>query len=585
MRYFILATLFTVSACTGVASPPSTSPTNYDPEAATGFTQKTGVHAHKYMVSAATPAAAQAGADILARGGSAADAAVAVQAMLTLTEPQSSGIGGGGFILYWDAAKQQLYTIDARETAPQAATADLFLDEVGNPPASFMNAVTGGRSVGTPGALRGLELVQQRWGRLPWSMLFESTIAKAEEGFVVSPRLQQLLEIEMSPGLLQLSPAKEYFYPNGIPLQAGTVKKNPELAQTLKAIAQGGADAFYHGELAEAIAQSVQQSALNPGRLQASDLAQYQAIIREPVCIEYRVYNICGMPPPSSGGLTILQMLGILEHFPMAELEINSAQAIHYFTQASRLAFADRNRYIGDPAFTDVPVTEMLDKAYLASRAALITDQDMGTAMPGKFVAYAYADDQALELPSTTHFSIVDSTGNILAMTSSIEMGFGSAVMVGGFLLNNQLTDFSLVPEVDGVPVANRVEPGKRPRSSMAPVIVFNEQGEPIHALGSPGGARIINYVAQTLIGLLDWELDMQAAIDLPHVTNLNGATALEQGTTIEDLADALKQRGHTVNIQDLNSGLHGISLLPDGKLFGGADPRREGHVVGDQNH
>lgn len=585
MRYSILAVLFTLTACHSAPSTPPASPLNYDPEAATGLTQKTGVFAHHYMVSAATPAAAQAGAEILAQGGSAADAAVAVQAMLTLTEPQSSGIGGGGFILYWDAATKQLYTIDARETAPQAATPDLFLDENGQPPQHFMAAVTGGRSVGTPGALRGLELAQQRWGKLPWEELFTATITKAEQGFVVSPRLQRLLELEMSPGLLELSPGKEYFYPDGKPLQAGTVKQNPELAHTLRLIAKGGADAFYRGELAELIAQAVQQSQLHPGRLQAADLANYQAILRAPVCVEYRVYDVCGMPPPSSGGITILQMLGMLEHFPMAELGVNSAAAIHYFTQASRLAFADRDRYIGDPAFTDVPVAEMLDRDYLKRRAALIREQDMGRATAGEFAAYAYADGVTPELPSTTHFSIVDGEGNIFAMTSSIEMGFGSAVMVGGFLLNNQLTDFSLVPEVDGVPVANRVEPGKRPRSSMAPVMIFNEQGQPIHALGSPGGARIINYVAQTIIALLDWDLDMQAAIDLPHVTNLNGVTALEQGTVLEGLADELQQRGHEIRIQDLNSGLHGISILPDGRLFGGADPRREGQVIGDPAH
>ncbi|WP_404407718.1 gamma-glutamyltransferase [Pseudidiomarina marina] len=583
MRYLMLFAALVISACSDVSPSKADKTTALDPEATTGFVEKSGVQATQHMVAAATPAAARAGEAILSAGGTAVDAAVAVQSMLTLTEPQSSGLGGGGFILYWDAEEQQLYTIDARETAPMTATPELFLDAQGQPPKQFMDAVTGGRSVGTPGILRGLELAHQRWGKLAWSELFSETIDKAEQGFEVGERLEKLLELELSPGLLRMSPGKEYFYPNGEALQAGTIKKNPEYARTLRLIAEQGADAFYHGEIADAIVAAVQHAPINPGVLQQKDLASYQALIREPVCAEYRVYEVCGMGPPSSGGITVLQLLGILENFPVSEWAVNSETAIHHFTQASRLAFADRNRYIADSDFVDVPVTELLNKSYLSERARLIQDSDMGRAQAGVFTQYSYADDQSPEFPNTTHVSIVDAEGNVLSMTSSIEMGFGSGVMAAGFLLNNQLTDFSIMPEVNGEAVANRVEPGKRPRSSMSPMMVFDADGAPLHAVGSPGGARIINYVAQTLVALLDWNLDMQAAIDLPHVTNLNGATSLEKGTALETLADELRQRGHEVTVQDLNSGLHGISLLSDGTLYGGADPRREGIAAGNR--
>lgn len=590
MRILWVFTLLTLSACsyqqgeqhnqTEVPKPVA-SQAAYDPEAATGYNAKQGATAQRFMVAAATPAAAEAGKAILAQGGSAIDAAVAVQSMLTLTEPQSSGLGGGGFILYWHAESQQLFTIDARETAPQAATPELFLDAQGQPPESFMAAVTGGRSVGTPGILRGLELAHQKWGKLPWSNLFSSTIDTAQQGFRVSPRLARLLAIELSPGLTQMAPGKDYFYPNGEPLAAGTLLKNPELANSLEQIAKHGADAFYKGPIADAIVQAVQNAPVNPGLLSKQDLADYQAVVRQPVCAEYRVYEVCGMGPPSSGGLTVLQILGILENFPLAQWPANSEQAVHYFSQASRLAFADRNRYMADSDFVDVPVRQLLNKPYLAKRAALISERDMGTAEAGTLAELSYANDQSPEFPNTTHVSIVDAEGNVFSMTSSIEMGFGSGVMAAGFLLNNQLTDFSIVPEVQGKLVANRVEAGKRPRSSMSPMMVFDAQGQPLHAVGSPGGARIINYVAQTLVGLLDWNLDMQAAINLPHVTNLNGVTSLEKGTAIEELAAQLRERGHTIKVQDLNSGLHGITLQPEGGLYGGADPRREGIATG----
>lgn len=553
------------------------------PEAATGFVEREGQTRSHYMVAAATKDAADAGAAILAQGGTAIDAAVAVQAMLTLTEPQSSGIGGGAFILYWDNSSKQLTTIDARERAPLTATPELFLDAQGQPPKSYWDAIVGGRSVGTPGVLKGLELAHQRWGKLAWADLFTDTINLAERGFTVSPRLHQLLAMDFHPGLRTMQPAADYFYPQGEPLQAGQLRRNPDYAAVLKRIATEGTSAFYSGEIAEAMVQAVQNSTINPGLLSLDDLASYEALEREPICAAYRaVYEICSMGPPSSGGITVVQILGILEHTPIAEVAPMSVEAVHYFTQAARLAYADRNRYIGDTDFVEVPTAQMLDKDYLRQRAALITDTDMGKAEPGEFGLVARADDQALEIPSTSHFAIIDSYGNAVSITTTIEMGFGSGVMANGYLLNNQLTDFSLVPEVDGRLVANRVEAGKRPRSSMSPTIVFNNDTQQVmHVVGSPGGPNIINYVAQTLVAVLDWDLDMQAAMALPHVTNLNNFTSLEQGTAITELQQALEQKGHEVRVRDLNSGLHGISVLPDGRLFGGADPRREGAAVG----
>ncbi|MCH8501801.1 MAG: gamma-glutamyltransferase [Aliidiomarina sp.] len=575
----LIASAVWLSACTPA---PETTTNIADPEAATGRNVNEVAYAHNFMVSAANPYATEAGLEILRQGGTAIDAAVAVQAMLTLVEPQSSGIGGGAFMLYWDNSSQQLYSLDARETAPMAATADLFLDDQGRPP-SYLEALVGGRSVGTPGVMRGLEAAHQRWGTQQWGDLFTSTIERAEEGFIVTPRLAQLVEMELNPGLTQLGAARDYFWPNGQPLQANSRKQNPELAETLRAIAEQGADALHQGPIAEAIVAAVQNSEVQPGLLTLDDLASYQPVWREPVCGSYRVFEICSMGPPSSGGITMLQIMALLEPFDLHTLEVNGEEALHFFTQASRLAFADRNRYIADADFMEVPISALLNRDYLDSRVAYIGGTDMGHALPGSLEDLLRADDQSPEFPNTSHFSIVDQYGNAVSVTTTIEFGFGSGVMTNGFLLNNQLTDFSWVPEVDGEPVANRVEPGKRPRSSMAPAIVFDEAGQVLHVVGSPGGPRIINYVTQTMIALLDWNLDMQAAIDLPKITNLNGATALERGTNLERLLPLFEARGHDVEVRDLNSGLHGISIR-DGRLEGGADPRREGTAKGDSD-
>lgn len=577
---FWLPTIIAASVLTACA--PVSEQETREPEAATGFAEKSAVTADKFMVAAANPHAVDAGYEVLRRGGSAVDAAVAVQAMLGLVEPQSSGPGGGAFILYWDNEENKLYSIDARETAPMDATESLFLDEEGNAP-KWIDAVVGGRSVGTPGVIRGLELAHKRWGKADWSSLFSQTIELSKEGFEVSPRLAKLVEMEINPGVKKMPAASNYFFPNGEPLEAGSTLKNPDYANSLSLIAEQGADALYQGELAEKIVNAVQNSPIEPGVLSLKDLSQYKAKLREPVCSVYRQYQVCGMGPPSSGGITTLQTLGVLENFELGELEPNSEQFVHLFTQASRMAYADRNQWIADPDFVEMPVEAMLDKTYLSSRADKITENDMGKAKPGVQLQPGYEQDIAYELPNTSHVSIVDAEGNVLSMTTSIEMGFGSTVMAGGFLLNNQLTDFSLAPGDGKEKYANRVEAGKRPRSSMDPIIVLDEKGEQVlHALGSPGGSRIINYVSQTLVGMLDWNLNVQEAINLGHVTNRNDYTSLEKGRDISELKSVLEKRGHDVKVIDLNSGLHGVSIDSDGTLIGGADPRREGVAKGE---
>lgn len=554
------------------------------PESGTGYADKAAVVGDSFMVAAANPLAVQAGYDVLAEGGSAVDAAIAVQLVLNLVEPQSSGIGGGAFMLHYDAEGRMLEAFDGRETAPLEATGELFLDDQGEP-LEFYDAVVGGRSVGTPGTVRLLEASHQRYGKLPWSRLFEPAITLAENGFAVSPRLARLIA-EDQERLSRFAETRDYFFnEDGTPLAAGTILRNPEFAATLRTIAEEGADAFYTGEIARDIVTTVRSAEGNPGVLGERDLAEYEVKIREPVCGSYRIYEICGMGPPSSGGLTVLQILGILEHFDLPSLDPLSADAVHLIAEASKLAFADRGLYMADTDFVPMPMQGLIDPTYLTHRAQLVDrDAAMDEARPGNppwREARLWAPDRSLELPSTSHVSIVDAQGNAVSMTTTIENGFGSRLMVRGFLLNNELTDFSFVAESDGRPVANRVEPGKRPRSSMAPTIVFDGDGEPVLVVGSPGGSRIIGYVAKTIVAVLDWRMDLQDALSLPHYVNRNGATDLEQGTAVEALKADLEARGHTVSIQDLNSGLHAV-LIRDGALIGAADPRREGIAMGD---
>lgn len=580
---FKLNSLFIASLC--AVSLPSlaqqfTQIETREPEAATGITHKQVVTGNKYMVAAANPYASRAGQRILEQGGSAIDAAIATELVLTLVEPQSSGIGGGTFMMYYNKENNKVTSFDGRETAPANADETLFLNKHGKA-VKWIEAVVGGRSVGVPGILHAFAMAHKKYGSLPWNDLFKPAIELAEQGFVVSPRLHGLLARQLNPGLMSMPVINEYFYPNGKLIEVGSVKKNQPLADLYKDIANKGIDAFYKGENAKKMVNAVQHSKVAPGKLSIQDLADYKSKERDAVCIQYRVYNVCSMAPPSSGGVAVLQMLGLLEHKDMRALKPNSEQAIHYFSQASRIAFADRDVYMGDPDFTQVPTKELLDKKYIASRAKLITETDQ-KAVAGEPVDYlAYAKDDSYELPSTSHVSIVDSEGNAVSMTSSIEMAFGSTVMVNGFILNNELTDFSLSPRKDGKLVANRVEPGKRPRSSMSPLMVFNKDGSLRLVVGSPGGSRIINYVAQVVIGVLDWDLSAQEAINLPRTTNRNDYTSLEKGTDLEKIAPALKKRGHTVRIIDLNSGLHAVEVK-DKTLYGGADPRREGVALSD---
>ncbi len=538
--------------------------------------------ARSFMVAAANPHAVAAGVGILEAGGGAVDAAVAVQLVLGLVEPQSSGIGGGAFMLYFDAADRNVISFDGRETAPAAATPGLFLD-AGGARMKFWDAVVGGRSVGVPGVLRMLELAHREHGKLPWPALFETAIRLADNGFSVSPRLSELIAGDEH--LTRYPATRAYFHTAaGDPLPVGHILKNPEYAATLRAIAAGGADAFYRGAIGRDIVAAVRGAADNPGLLSTEDLAGYRAKIRPPVCIAYRGGRVCGMGPPSSGGLTVAMILGLLERFPMAELAAGSAAAEHLFIEAGRLAYADRALYMADSDFVNVPVAGLLDPEYLARRSgAIAADRSMGTAAAGsppERKTERLAPDGALEIPSTSHFSIVDGDGNAVSMTTSIESAFGSRLMVRGFLLNNQLTDFSFAPDADGTPVANRVEPRKRPRSSMAPTIVLNPDRTLRLVTGSPGGSRIINYTARSVMAVLDWNLDPQVAVSRPHVVSRNGTVDLEEGTAAAGLKTALEARGHEVRVRELTSGLHAI-LVSGGTLTGGADPRREGTVAG----
>jgi gamma-glutamyltranspeptidase/glutathione hydrolase len=539
------------------------------------------------MVAAANPLAAKAGAEILRRGGSAADAAIAVQLVLGLVEPQSSGLGGGAFALYWDAAARKLTTYDGRETAPRAATPTLFQDENGEP-LKFFDAVIGGRSVGVPGTPMLLARLHKNAGRMAWAELFKAPIKLAEEGFAVSPRLAGLVAAAAD-SLSRFKATRGYFI-TGVAqaLATGEPLKNPDYADTLRALRDGGADAFYAGPIAQDIVATVQNAPGNPGKLTLADLAAYRVKIRPSVCLAYRGHDVCGMGPPSSGGLTVGQILGLLAPFDMAGQSPDDPQTWQLIGDASRLAFADRGRYMADSDFVPMPTAGLIDPLYLEERALQI-DQGTGKALTGEEVrpgepkwdhALNLADGEVLELPSTSHFGIVDTDGNIVSMTTTIENGFGSRLMVRGFLLNNELTDFSFRSHRGGVPVANRVEPGKRPRSSMAPTIVLRD-GTPVLALGSPGGSRIIPYVANTLIAVLDWGMDVQAAVDMPHLVNRFGAYDLEAGTAAEAFAGPLEALGYKTNVRELNSGLHAIAIGPAG-LTGAADPRREGVALGE---
>lgn len=555
----------------------------FAPEMATGTNDKQLVKAKDWMVTAANPEATQVGAEVLARGGNAVDAMVAVQLMLGLVEPQSSGIGGGSFLVYWDANKQRLTTYDGRETAPSAANGDLFLDEKGKP-LKFYDAVVGGRSVGTPGTVKLLWDVHQKYGALDWDEVVLPIAQKAEQGFTISERLSMLIENDVDFLARHPTTAAYFLNKDGTPKTQGTLLKNPDYAQTLRTIAEKGSDGFYKGPVATAMVNAVQkEAASNPGKLSLADLANYQVKNRQAVCAPYKQYDVCGMGPPSSGALTLGQILMLTEPFKLNELGSNNPTSWQILADASRLAFADRGLYMADSDFFDVPVKGLLDQKYIAERSALITPnealQKVSAGSPPAVKTVQLAQNQAIELPSTTHFNIVDSQGNVISMTSSIENVFGSRVMAAGFLLNNELTDFSFVANKDGKPVANRVEANKRPRSSMAPTIVMHDD-KPYLAIGSPGGSRIIGYVAQSIIAHVDWGMDIQQAIDQPRMINRFGAMDVEINTPLADYAQQFEAMGYSVNKRDLNSGLHAIRITETG-LEGAADPRREGVAIG----
>lgn len=574
MRFLPIFAALALAACSSVPMLAQEAPAVADPVRAD----------HPQMVAAANPHAVAAGLAILEAGGSAVDAAVAVEAVLSMVEPQSSGLGGGAFMVFLDGETGELTVYDGRETAPMSADADRFTGPDGAP-LGYVEAWTSGRAVGVPGLVAMLAMAHDDHGRLDWAGNFDPAIDLAEAGFEVSPRLQNFLVLAHERGLpfaSRPSTRAHYYLPDGTPLPVGHVLRNPEYAGTLRAVAADWRN-FYDGEIAEAIVEAVNADAL-PGGMTLDDLAGYEAIRRDAICRGYRVWQVCGAPPPASGGVTVNQILALLEPYDMAATGPDTVEGWRRFIEASRLAYADRDAYVGDPDFADIPVAGLLDAGYLADRAALIDrTAAIETALPGTPPgADTPQPDDTLEPGGTTHFVIADRWGNIVSMTATVESLFGNQRMVGGFLLNNQLTDFAFTArDADGNLVPNAVAPGKRPRSSMSPTIVLDADGEFYLATGSPGGSSIIAYVAKSLVGMLDWGLTPQAAIDLPNVVARGDVVRIEDSFPA-DLVSGLQELGFEIDAnRSENSGLHAVIVMPDGTLAGGADPRREG-VVGE---
>ena len=529
------------------------------------------------VVSSADPRATAAGQEILRAGGSAADAQMAMMLALTVVEPQSSGIGGGGFFVYHDAKTGQIATINGREKAPASATPDLFIRD--GKPMGFFSAFPGGISTGVPGNIRLMARVHQRWGKLPWARLFDPAIRLAE-GFEINPALGGVLK-QIAPLWKDFPEAQALYWQDGKPKTAGMIQRNPALAALLRKIAADGPDAFYTGPAGQAIVDAVAKTTRNPTALTLADLAGYTAQDKDAVCAPYRQYKVCGMGPPSSGATTILQMLGTIERFDMKKLGKDSPVAWHLIAEAMQLAYADREKYLGDPDFVDVPVKGLLDRTYLKARSALISPTtSLGTYAagnpPGAPVRTAGISS---EVAGTTHFVAVDGAGNVASMTSTVEGPFGSQLVANGFFLNNELTDFTFTPVKDGAPVANAPAAGKRPLSSMSPTIVYDKQGRVIFAVGSAGGKRIIMHVMKALVGKLDWGLSAQAAIALPNIYFGGSAVLVEKGTSLDAMRVELAKLGQMVVSSDLGSKLNAVERTPTG-WRGAADPRGPGNAL-----
>lgn len=535
-----------------------------------------GTAAAQGIVSAADPRAAEAGREMLQAGGTATDAALATMLALTVVEPQSSGIGGGGFFVRHEAKRGLIETIDGRERAPALATPERFLDAAGKP-MKFAEAFHGGLSVGVPGNIRLAEQAHRRWGVLPWAKLFEPAIRLAEQGFTVTPRFASTIE-NWAPGWGDFPAIAALYAPGGTPLKAGETLRNPALAKLLRQIATEGPDAFYTGDNALDLRRTVAESLHNPAIMTSADLAYYTATPRPAVCNTYRQYRVCGMGPPSSGATTVLAMLGMLERFDLQKLGKDSPTSWHLIADAMRLAYADRSIYTGDQDFAPVPVAGLIDPGYLGERSQQIEigkalDQPKPGTPPGAKLSVGGSPSTEA---GTTHFAVVDAAGNVVAMTSTVEEVFGSQLVVNGMVLNNELTDFSFIPSRGGVPVTNRVQGRKRPRSSMSPTIVYNAEGQPVLALGSAGGPRIIMHVMKTLVGVLDFGLSAEEAIALPNMFFDGDTILLEESAMSARLAPALTKMGHDVEVGRQSSKVNAVQMQ-DGKWIGAADPRSDG--------
>lgn len=569
-RAWLALCMLALSACGQRAVPDAARPGAAEPAVAQPLSARA-----QAGVAAAHPLAVEAGLAVLRRGGNAADAAVAVQAMLGLVEPQSSGIGGGAFLLYYDAASRAVSAYDGRETAPAEADPGMFLGPDGEP-LPWIEAILGGRATGVPGVMPMLGALHERHGRLPWSALFDETIATAEDGFEVPERLARFAAGGRWPQAEQPDLIALLTQPDGQRIRAGEPWRNPDYATTLRALAERGPRALLEPPISTAIIERTRALPL-PGTLRQSDFDAYRPRIGEVLCGPFRGYRVC-VPPPPSSGVAILQMLAILEHTDIAERGPDDPLAWLRFAEASRLMYADRDRYIADPAFVDIPLAGLLDQDYIAERAALIGERAGPVPGPGTPPGAIFAPDQRIRATGTSHFVVVDGDGNVVSMTTSVESIFGSGRVVGGFFLNNQLTDFSFRPEIDGLPVANAVAPGKRPRSSMSPILVFDAEDRLIAALGSPGGSAILVYNAKTLVGLLAWGLPLQQAIELPNLVALGENFFGEASRFPEPVLAGLAELGIEVRPgRGEESGLHGVLIHADGRVEGAADPRREG--------